>query len=185
VPGSFRFVSSAGVVSAVSEVKSSAAWMRDAKPAAAVGCDGLNPVLDKFEGDETSDEAPEDGLAGTSLVAEGCSGIVATLPCLECPPRERGRVGVSIFDMLSLSVAVGAGPSDGTGPKFARGLARDGVLLFLVDENEASLTGDAGRCCAYTGPDADGVPSRGKGALDAVERTEPALGAVVVGRAVG
>ena len=67
-----------------------------------------------------------------------------------------------------------------------RGDARGGVLLLLVEENEASLTGDAGRCCAYTGPDVDGVPRRGTGALDAVETTEAGLVAIVLfGRVLG
>lgn len=32
------------------------------------------------------------------------------------------------------------------GPRFVRGVESEDVLLFLVDEKEASLTGDAGRC---------------------------------------
>lgn len=67
-----------------------------------------------------------------------------------------------------------------------RGDARGGVLLFLVEENGASLTGDAGRCCAYPGPEVDGVPRRGTGALDAVETTDAGLGGIALfGRIVG
>lgn len=164
------------------EVKSSAAWRREAKPEAAVGMG--KPAADRLDGEEASDDAPETLLAATSLVTGGCSEVVVTLPCLECPPRERGRLVVSVSCMLRRLVAVKAGPSDGAGPRFVRD-GSGGVLLFLVDENEASLTGDAGRCCAGVGPDADDAdagPRRCTDALGATETTDAGLEALGFGR---
>lgn len=82
-------------------------------------------------------------------------------------------MGGSVFGMLLLWGAAEAGPSDGTVPRFVRGLARGGGPLFLLAENEASLTGEVGR--ADPGPEVDGVPRRGTGALEAVDTTEPDL----------
>jgi hypothetical protein len=141
----------------------------------------LKPVLDRFDGEEASDD-PRDGFV-TGMSLAGGSGIVVTLPCLECPPRERVRLGESVFGMLRLCGPT-VGPSDGVLPKFVRDAGRDVVLLFLVDENEASLTGDTGRCCAYAAPEVEGVPRRGTDGLGNVDTTEPEVEATALGLAV-
>ena len=99
---SFKVASSAGLDSAVSEVKSSAAWIREANPETAVGTGGKKEVLDRLDGEDACDESREGAVVGISLATAGCSWIVATLPCLECPGRDRGTLGVSVFGMLLL-----------------------------------------------------------------------------------
>ena len=124
--------------------------MREAKPPTADVGWGGKPVLDRLEGEEASEDAPDEGrVTGMRRVIGGCgcSGNVTTLPCREWPGRGRGAVGVSVLGMLRLWEAVdpAVGASEGTGP-IMRGLASGVVLLVLVEEKEASLTGDVGRC---------------------------------------
>lgn len=77
-------MTSSGVTASVVvvAVKSSVAWRREAKPAAAVGTGGLKPVLDKFDGEDASDDA-RDGFGEMNFAAGAGSGSVVTLPCLE------------------------------------------------------------------------------------------------------
>lgn len=84
---------------------------------------------------------------------------------------------------------IGAGPKVGTVPKpeFVRDSGRDWVQLFLTGAYEPTLTGDTGRCwpCPGIFPRVVGVPSRGTGALDAVDTTEPDFRFAMLGLAAG
>lgn len=128
--------------------RSPAACRREAKPPVADGYGEGKEEEDRSEGDEATGDGCDVSIDGGSLAIAGglASAIVVTLPCLECPRIGGGRAE-SAFGTLRRFCGPAVGPSDGTvpNPEFVRDKGKEGMLLFFIAENEASLTGDIGR----------------------------------------
>jgi hypothetical protein len=148
--------------------------------------------LERFDGEEALDGGWDGITDGINLATVGgcASAMVVTLPCLEWPPRTEGGRAASALGMLRRFCMTGAGPRVGTAPKpeLVRDIGRDWVQVFFVaGAYEAALTGDTGRCwrCPGMFPRIVGVPSRGAGALEAVDTTEVDFRLATLGLAAG